>query len=346
MRALTFHEKGVIRYDTVPDPKIIQPDDAIVKVELTAICGSDLHVYHGREKGLDPGTVMGHEFIGEVAAVGAAVQCFRPGERVFSPFFSACGHCYNCESDLSCRCERGHLFGWVAQGQGLQGAQAEYVRVPLADSTLHAISKDLSPEAALLLCDILPTGFFCAEMASPKPDGVYVVIGCGPVGLMAILGLRELGAERIHAIDLIAERRRHAQAFGALPLDPRSALDALLAETGGRRADAVLEVVGHPAAQRLAYDMVRPGGTISTVGVHTSEAFAFSPVDLYDKNLSYRTGRCPVQRYVPRLIGVLQSGKCQATDIITHRWPLSSGEEGYRVFDEKRDGCLKMVLAP
>ena len=164
MKALTFRGTGRIEYETVPDPRLLAPGDVIVKTRLCAICGSDMHVYHGRERGLDPGTVMGHEFIGEIVETGREVQRFRVGDAVFSPFFSACGGCFYCEQDLSCRCQRGQLFGWVERGVGLQGVQAEFVRVPLADTTLYAIPEAVEDEAALLLCDILPTGWFCADM--------------------------------------------------------------------------------------------------------------------------------------------------------------------------------------
>ncbi len=348
MKALTFQSPQTIAYDAIPDPTLKSSQDVIVKTELTAICGSDLHVYHGREKGLDCGTVMGHEFIGEIVEVGKDVKHLKKGDRVLSPFFSACGGCFYCHANLSCRCDNGHLFGWVENGEGLHGVQAEYARAPLADSTLLKIPENIEPEEALLLCDIFPTGFFCADMAEVKSSGSYAVIGCGPVGLLAILGLRELGAEEIYAIDLIPERLAMAKKFGAIPVDGKDN-DAVLSireATEGRGPDAVLEVVGSPAAQQLAYNLVRPGGILSVVGVHTSDHFAFSPVDLYNKNLTYKTGRCPVQRYLPKLIPIVQQKKYELRSIISHRMPLSEGVEGYRIFDHKLEGCTKVVLAP
>ncbi len=345
MYALTFQGKKTISLQKVADPEIISSDDAIVKVALTAICGSDLHVYHGREAGLDIGTTMGHEFIGEVVAIGRNVKNFRCGDPVFSPFFSACGQCSYCQKSLSCRCKHGHLFGWLENGEGLQGAQAEYVRVPFADSTLHKIPEGVSAEEALLLCDILPTGFFCADMANVTPGKSYAVIGCGPVGLQTILGLKILGADQIFAIDMLPERLAIAQEFGANIFDGKTDVKASILEiTGGRGVDGVCEVVGNLSAQQLAYDIVRPGGTLSVVGVHNSAHFAFSPTDLYNKNLTYKTGRCPVQRYLPMLIPVVQQKKYDFTRIISHRLSLSEGVRGYRIFDEKLEKCTKVIL--
>ncbi|MCB0294886.1 MAG: alcohol dehydrogenase catalytic domain-containing protein [Calditrichaeota bacterium] len=348
MKALTFRGTGRIEYETVPDPRLLAPGDVIVKTRLCAICGSDMHVYHGRERGLDPGTVMGHEFIGEIVETGREVQRFRVGDAVFSPFFSACGGCFYCEQDLSCRCQRGQLFGWVERGVGLQGVQAEFVRVPLADTTLYAIPEAVEDEAALLLCDILPTGWFCADMAGARPGGSYAVIGCGPVGLLAIISLREMGAGQILAVDLVPERRAMAARLGAIPFDGASPdlVKNIHGLSGGRGPDAVLEVVGLPAAQQLAYLLVRPGGVLAVAGVHNAAKFAFQPADLYNKNLTYRTGRCPVQRYVPRLLPLVQQRKYDFSALISHRLPLRDGVRGYEMFDQKIEGCTKVVLRP
>ncbi len=348
MHALTIHAKEDIRHEKVDDPQLLAPDDVIVQTELTAVCGSDLHVYHGRETGIDPGTVMGHEFIGTIVETGRNVTRFQTGDRVFSPFFSSCGSCFFCESDLSCRCENGHLFGWVEQGRGLQGVQAEWVRVPHANHTLHRIPSTISSIEALLLCDILPTGYFCADMAFLGEDKTYAVIGCGPVGLLAIAGLRARGAERIWAFDLLPYRLKMAEEFGAIPIDAsRGDHRHLLQETTeGRGADAVLEVVGSTSAQKLAYELVRAGGTIAVVGVHTSDNFAFAPAALYDKNLTYKTGRCPVQRYIPELIPIVESGKFDFERIISHQMKLSDGPGAYELFAARADNCTKIVLKP
>ncbi len=194
MRALTFRGIENIAFETVADPRIEVPTDAVIRIELSAICGSDLHPYFGRERGLDAGTVMGHEAVGQVVEVGADVKRLRPGDRVATPFTTNCGECFYCREGLTSRCTRGQLFGWVEGGRGLHGLQAEYARVPLADSTLVRLPDDVPSDIALLLGDVLSTGRFCADMAGVRDGGTYAVIGLGPVGVMAVVAARERGA--------------------------------------------------------------------------------------------------------------------------------------------------------
>lgn len=348
MQALTFGGVENILYQKVPDPKLVNPDDVIVQVTLAGICGSDLHVYHGRETGLDTGTVMGHELTGQIIETGNAVKNFRKGDRVLSPFTTSCGQCYYCQIGLTCRCERGNLFGWVQQGQGLHGAQAQYIRVPLADGTLIPLSKDLSDEKGLLLGDIFSTGYFCADNADINRKGVYVVIGCGPVGLMTVVAARHMNAETLFAIDRIPERLLQAKEFGAIPLNAEETdvKEQIWEATGGRRADAVMEVVGSADALRLAIELIRPGGILSSVGVHSAAHFSFSPSVAYDKNLVYKTGRCPARYYAEKLLREEIIQRYSIEKIITHRFPLSEGAKAYEVFDKKTDHCLKAVLTP
>ncbi|MEQ8810405.1 MAG: alcohol dehydrogenase family protein [Imperialibacter sp.] len=346
MKAITFQGKEKLSFETVADPSIIHPTDVIVKVALTAICGSDLHVYREHEKGLDYGTVMGHEFVGEVVEIGSAVTGLKNGDRVVSPFTTSCGVCYFCKIGLTCRCQQGQLYGWVEHGHGLHGAQAEYVRVPLADSTLVKSPDGLSEEQVLLTGDIFSTGYFCAENAGVRPGGRYVVLGCGPVGLMAILAAKIQGADEIWAVDSVPERLAIAQRYGAVAVDlsKTDAKQFILEQTGGIGADAVMEVVGNPSAQQLAFDVVRPGGIISSVGVHTATNFTFSPVDAYNKNITYKTGRCPARHYMSKLLPLLGNQQIDLSAIISHRLPLAQGVEGYRIFDQKLDKSLKIVL--
>lgn len=353
MRALTFHGGRDVRCEDVPDPRIVAPTDAIVRVERTAVCGSDLHVYHERERGLDRGTVMGHEFTGTVLETGRDVARFRPGDRVVSPFTTSCGDCFFCRDGLTARCVRGQLYGWVENGEGLHGAQAEAVRVPLADATLFAIPEGVDADAALLLGDVLATGWFCAEMAEPRRHPDVAVVGCGPVGLMGVLGARAQGARRVFAIDRVPERLALAERFGAIPVDPGAdpgadPVAALREATGGRGADAVMELVGSPGAGRLAWKLVRPGGTIAVVGVHNEPEWPFTPAEAYDKNLTFRVGRCPVRRLMPGLARALAEGALGARpeEIVTHRFPLERGPDAYRLFDRRQDGCIKVVLRP
>ena len=346
MQALTFGGKEIIDYCTVKDPELLRPSDAIVKITMAGICGSDLHVYHGLETGLDHGTVMGHEFTGIVEETGSDVKKFKKGARVLSPFTTSCGECFYCLIGLTCRCEKGNLFGWVHHGHGLHGAQAAYIRVPMADSTLLPLSNDLNEKKGLLLGDVFSTGYFCADNAGIKPASVYAVIGCGPVGLMTILAAKHLGAETLFAIDVIPERLASAKRFGAIPLNP-SLIDAkeeILNSTHGRGADAVMEVVGSDKSLKLAIDLVRPGGTISSVGVHTAKHFSFSPGEAYDKNLIYKSGRCPARFYSEKLLNEEVPQRYAIEDIITHEFSLKEGATAYEVFDKKLDNCIKAVL--
>jgi threonine dehydrogenase-like Zn-dependent dehydrogenase len=348
MRALTYHGDKTVRLEQVPDPAILEPGDAIVRVELCAVCGSDLHVYHGRESGLDHGCVMGHEFVGEIVELGSTPAGLSKGERVLSPFTTSCGACDFCRIGLTSRCVSGELFGWVQEGRGLQGGQAEYVRVPLAGSTLVPIPEGVDDDAALMLGDVFSTGWFCAEQAAFEPGSICVVVGCGPVGLCAVMAASELKAQRIFALDRVPERLALARRLGAEPVDIErdDPMSVLQEATAGRGADAVLEVVGSAAALRTAMDLVRPGGTLSVVGVHTEGTFSFSPAEAYDKNLTYRVGRCPARRLASELLPLVQRRDFDFAAILSHRLGLDDGVEAYRVFDEKLDGCIKVALIP
>lgn len=348
MRALTFQGPGVVHCESVPDPAIAAPGDAIVRVELAAICGSDLHVWRGHERGLDAGTVLGHELLGEVVETGPGVRGVRRGTRVVAPFTTSCGECFYCRRGLTCRCTRGELFGWVQDGRGLPGAQAQYVRVPLADTTLSPVPDDVARAAVLFCGDILATGLFCAEAGDVHPGALVAVIGCGPVGLMAALAARTLGAARVFAIDDVPERLRLAARYGAEAIDRGAAppREIVLDATEGRGADCVLEAVGSAAATRLAFELVRPGGTIAACGVHTESAFAFTPGEAYDKNLTYRAGRCPAREYFARALGLARTHERDLLALVSHTLPLEDGPRGYEMFDRKQQGCTKVLLTP
>lgn len=348
MKALTFNGVEQIIYETIPDPGILAPTDVIVRVKRCAICGSDLHVFYGREQGIDQHTAMGHEFTGEVVETGHDVKSLRKGDMVMSPFSTSCGKCFYCLRGLTCRCVNSQLFGWVENGQGLQGGQSEYVRVPMADGTLVRIPEGVNPDEALLLGDILSTGFFCAKRAAIRPKETQVVIGCGPVGLMAVVGAVHYGSEKLFAIDTVPERLAMARRFGATPIDAskENAISKILEATEGRGADAVMEAVGSGFAGKLAYDLLRPGGTISVVGVCNDDHLSFSPVQAYNKNITYTVGRCPARAMIDELVPFVQNKKADITSIITHRMKLSDGVSGYDIFANKKDNCLKVVLEP
>jgi len=240
------------------------------------------------------------------------------------------------------------VYGWVEGGQGLHGAQAEYVRVPLADASLVAVPSGLPSEDVLLVGDILSTAFYCAESGGVGPQTVVCVLGCGPVGLLAIQAARALGAQEVIAVDAVPERLALAERFGASPVsfatdDPAKVVGK---RTDGRGADVVLEVVGSAAASQLAYELVRPGGTISAAGVHTEEHFAFSPGAVYDKNLTYRAGRAPARHYMERMLDLLREGRLDIAPLVSHRLPLAEVVHGYDMFDKKLDGAIKMLIEP
>lgn len=345
MKGVCFQDIGQVAWVDLADPRIEESGDAIVQVELAGMCGSDLHAFFGREKGLDPGTVMGHEFVGRVVECGGDVAGIRVGDRVFAPFSTSCGRCFFCCRGLTSRCQQSQLFGWRSGGRGLHGGQAGYVRVPLATGTLLRVPEGMSAESAILLGDNFSTGFYCAEMAEIDPAGVTVVIGCGSVGLLSILAARLQGAGQIVAIDRVAGRRELATGLGALALEPGDEAVKVVREmTGGRGADSVMELVGLPEAQRLAFQMIRAGGVMSVIGCHTSASFAFSPVDAYDRNLTYRTGRCPARHYMDRLSGRVAAGELAIDSMITHRFSPSDCRQAYDVFAHQKDGCVKSVL--
>jgi threonine dehydrogenase-like Zn-dependent dehydrogenase len=348
MRGLAFHAPGDVRLESVPDARLEAPTDALVRVELSAICGSDLHVYRGHEVGLDQGTLMGHEFLGRVEAVGDEVGGLSPGDRVIAPFSISCGACFYCERDLPSRCLESQLFGWVQEGRGLHGGQAELVRVPLASSSLVALPAGLSEEAALLAGDVLSTGFHAAAQAGVQQGDLVCVLGCGPVGLCAVLGARELGAREVLAVDTLPERLELARSFGATPVELAGDEPgrSVRAATDGRGADAVIEAVWHPAASRLAWELVRCGGTLSVPGVHNEANFAFPPGAVYDKNLTYRSGRAPVRAWMDRTLAWLGRTEVDLAALISHRMPLSEGAHGYRIFEGKLEGCTKVLLRP
>lgn len=344
MYGICFLAPGRVEWRELGDPRIEQPADAIVQVEIAGLCGSDLHPFFGREVGLDAGTVMGHEFVGRIVEVGPEVRSVDVGDRVFAPFSTSCGACQTCQSGLTSRCEHGQLFGWRQGGVGLHGGQAERVRVPRADGTLKVVPDGLSAGAALLLGDNFSTAWFCADLASITADGVTVVIGCGSVGLLGILAARARGASSIVAVDLVPERRARARALGAVAVAPGPEVAAAVAAAGGRRgAESVMELVGLPAAQRLAWEVVRPGGTVAAIGCHCAP-FAFTPSEAYDKNLTYRTGRCPARQYMELLTPRVVAEGPEITQVITHRFAPAEAVHAYDVFAHQRDGCIKAVI--
>ncbi|MEL6109960.1 MAG: alcohol dehydrogenase catalytic domain-containing protein [Planctomycetota bacterium] len=348
MKAACFEGIEAVAVDEIPLPEVEAPTDAIVQVSLAGLCGSDLHPFFGREAGLQAGTVMGHEFVGRVIDVGPEVTKFSIGDVVCAPFTTNCGTCFFCSQGLTSRCPHGQLFGWRQSNQGLHGGQCEFVRAPLADGTLMHVPESVSGDVALLLGDNLSTAHFGFEMAaeaSTIESDVFVVIGCGNVGLLAIAMAKQRGAKNVFAIDLTQSRLRIAEQLGATVYDDSRAIaDAVSAATEGRGADAVLEFVGLPDAQRLAYELLRPGGRMSVIGCHCTPNFAFSPSQAYDKNLTYRTGRCPARHYMGTLAEFLKDRELDLSWCVTHRFSIDDAVEAYDTFAHRRDGCVKAVF--
>lgn len=348
MRAITFQGVEKLALDEVPDPRIVDGGDVLVRVTAAGICGSDLHPYFGREVGLDVGTVMGHELVGQVVEVGADVSAFGIGDRVVAPFTTNCGDCFYCATGLTARCERGQLFGWVEDGLGLHGAQAEIVRVPLADSTLVAVPEGLDDGVALLAGDILSTASFGADLADVQDGDVVAVVGCGPVGLLAVRTALDRGARDVVAVDRIPSRLETAERFGATAVsfrtsDPRAVINRL---TDRRGADAAIEAVGSAPATRAAADLLRPGGRLAALGVHTEPTLALSPGELYDRNLRYAAGRCPARHYMPASLELAAREAELLGTLISHRLPLDEGVGAYRRFAAREPGWNKVVLLP
>jgi threonine dehydrogenase-like Zn-dependent dehydrogenase len=348
VKAITFQGIQSLEFGDVPDPKIQDPDDVIVQVTAAGICGSDLHPYFGRETGIDPGTVMGHEFVGRVVERGSGVRTLKEGTRVVAPFTTSCGDCVYCRIGLTARCERGQLFGWVEEGYGLQGAQAERVRVPMAESTLVEVPTALDDAVALLAGDILSTALFGASLAGVSSGDLVVVVGCGPVGVLAVRAALERGARQVVAVDRVPSRLALATVFGAraVDLDSGDPLATVREFSGGRGADCAIEAAGTPEATRLAAGLLRPGGSIGAVAVHTEGSLALSPAELYDGNLRYAAGRCSARHYMPEALALAAADPHLFGALISHDLPLSKGVEAYRRFADREEGWTKVVLRP
>ena len=343
MKAITFQGEHDMRVTDVPKPSIEGSRDALVKVTLSAICGSDLHIYHLRTP-VNEGAVVGHEFVGVVEDVGHEVQRFKPGDRVVVSFFTACGFCALCRKGWFSQCQSKATFGHGDFWGGLGGGQADYCVVPMADHTMEPIPEGMSDEDAIFVGDIMSTAYFAAERADIKPGDVVAVVGAGPVGLLSVQAAHLFGPARVYAIDYVDQRLELAQEFGAIPINPKAVnpVEFIAKETGGVGADASIEAVGVHAAIQTAINVVRGGGTISVVGVPDQTQGEFPYIHAWLKDITYRGGWANVQAHMRPLLDLIAAGKVNPAGIISHRMKLDEGQEAYRMFAERE--ATKIVL--
>ncbi|MFC2971663.1 zinc-dependent alcohol dehydrogenase [Azotobacter bryophylli] len=389
MKALCWHGKNDIRYDTVPDPSIEDPRDAIVKVSSCAICGSDLHLYDHFIPGMESGDVMGHEFMGEVVEVGADVHRLRPGDRVVVPFTIFCGECEQCLRGNYSVCERsnrnrelgdkafGHatagLFGYSHLTGGYAGGQAEYVRVPFADTTHIKVPDSLSDEQVLFLGDIFPTGWQAVVQCDVQSGDTVAIWGAGPVGQFCVRSAVLLGARQVICIDRVPERLSMAEAGGAIAInsDEESVLERLNELTRGKGPEKCIDAVGLEAHATRSLDSVydrakqavmletdrphvlremiyvcRPAGVLSIPGVYGGLVDKLPMGPLMNKGLTVRTGQTHVNRWTDDLLRRIEAGQIDPSFVITHQVGLEQGPDMYRVFRDKLDNCIKVVLKP
>jgi threonine dehydrogenase-like Zn-dependent dehydrogenase len=394
MKALTWHGKRDVRVEEVPDPKLEEPTDAIIRVTTTGICGSDLHLYEVMGPFMGEGDILGHEPMGIVEEVGPGVDNLRPGDRVVIPFQIACGHCFMCDQALYTQCEttqvREHgmgaaLFGYTKLYGQVPGGQAEYLRVPQAQFGPIKVPEGPPDSRFVYLSDVLPTAWQAVQYAAVPPGGSVVVLGLGPIGDMATRVALHQGAGQVIGVDLVPERLERARANGveALDLTEHDELgETIRGLTGGRGPDAVIDAVGmeahgSPAAKtaqqltgllpdaiarklmqtagvdrlnalHLAVDIVRRGGTISLSGVYGGMADPLPMLTMFDKQIQLRMGQANVKRWVDDIMPLLADGSdpLGVDGFATHRMPLAEGPEAYAMFQQKRDGAVKVLLTP
>ena len=377
MKATVYRAPYKVRLEERPMPRVEHPNDAIVRVELASICGSDLHLYHGMMPDTRVGTVFGHEFIGVVEETGPSVENLRVGDRVMVPFNVYCGSCYFCARGLYSNCHNvnpnatavGGIYGYSHTCGGYDGGQAEFVRVPFADVGPSVIPDWLSGEDALMLTDALPTGYFGAQLGDIAEGDTVVVFGAGPVGLFAARSAWFMGAGRVIVVDHLDYRLEKARSFALAETRNFAHYDDIVVElkraTGHLGADVVIDAAGaeadgnllqHVSAAKLklqggspialnwAIDSVRKAGTVSVIGAYGPMFSLVKFGDALNKGLTLRMNQAPVKRQWPRLLEHIRAGHLTPSDVITHRIPLSQIEEGYHMFSAKLDGCVKQVV--
>ena len=379
MRAMVYRGPYKVRVEEKDVPRIEHPNDAVVKVVRAAICGSDLHLYHGMMPDTRVGHTFGHEFVGIVEQVGPSVQNLQVGDRVMVPFNIYCGTCFFCARGLYSNCHNvnpnatavGGIYGYSHTTGGYDGGQSEYVRVPFADVGPSRIPDWLDDEDALMMTDALATGYFGAQLADVVEGDTVVVLGAGPVGLFAARSAWLMGAGRVVVVDQLEYRLEKAREFAYAETRNYLEHDDIVVElkkaTDGLGADRVIEAVGaeadgnlvqhvtaaklklqggSPVALNWAIDAVRKGGTVSVMGAYGPLFSAVKFGDAMNKGLTLRMNQAPVKRQWPRLLEHVQAGYLRPSDVVTHRFPLEHIAEAYHVMSSKLDGCIKPVIVP
>jgi S-(hydroxymethyl)glutathione dehydrogenase/alcohol dehydrogenase len=379
VRAMVYRGPYRVRVEEKDRPRIEHPNDAIVRVTLAAICGSDLHLYHGLMPDTRVGTTFGHEFIGVVEEVGGSVQSLEPGDRVMVPFNISCGSCFYCARGMLANCHNvnpnatavGGIYGYSHTAGGYDGGQAEFVRVPFADVGPTVIPEWMHDEDAVLLTDATATGYFGAQLGDIRQGDVVVVFGAGPVGLVAAQSAWLMGAGRVIVVDHLDYRLEKARTFAHAEtvnftehddvvvhlkritdhLGADVAIDAVGAEADGNLrqhvAAAKLKLQGGSAvALNWAIDSVRKGATISVMGAYGPIPNSVKFGDAMNKGLTLRMNQCPVARQWPRLFEHVRNGHLTPRDLVTHRIPLEHIAEGYHIFSSKLDECIKPLVVP
>ena len=344
MRAVTFQAPEEVRIDEVPEPELTAAGEAIVRIEASGVCGSDLHIYHGRFP-VEPGFTIGHEFVGTVLAVGPEVKRVAVGDRVLGTFHVACATCSSCLRGDYHRCDNGQTFGHGSHLGDLQGAQAEQLVCPWADVNLRKVPDGMSSDVALFAGDVMGTGYHAVANGGMREGDTVAVLGLGPVGLCAVQAALAGGAARVFTIDSVAERLAIAESFGATPLHlTESDVKAeVRAATDGAGVDVAIDAVGDGGPLAMAISLARDAGTVSSVGVYAGRVEV--PLGLaWLKSLDLRLGVANVIAHVDRVLGLLESGRLDPAPLVSSHMPLDEAPEAYRIFDNRE--ALKIVLTP
>jgi len=375
MKAVVYDGIKSVKVIDAQEPSIKKADDLIIRVSSTAICGSDLHIYHGMVPNLPKGFIIGHEAVGIVEDCGPDIRNIKKGDRVLVPFTIACGHCRFCNEGLYSQCDNsnhtaavGAVFGYGENFGSYAGAQAQYLRVPYANVGPRVVPEELTDEQALLLTDVLPTAYWAVETAGVKAGDVVAILGCGPIGLTAIKWAILAGAKRIIAVDHVSYRLVHAAGYGVevVNLTEHDDCGEYINEITGGGANTVIDCVGadgkmtklellesllrlqggSKSAIEIAVGAARKGGCVVLAGVYGMRYNIFPLGDFFSKNISLKMGICPAQSYVDRIMRMIIENRISATDLITHTLPLAMAQHAYEIFDKKEDNCIKVVMKP